>query len=1489
MKKIIFLLTLFLSSFELMYSQAPVPPNDLNWVSSIRYDLLGTTIGKSVNYFNSLGKSTQSQSWDITTQKIWNSETRYDYHGRPALQTLSAPIGDSFSYQSNFIKKSNGGTYTIADYEADPLNPTTVGNASNSLGRYYSTLNTDAFHEGNKYQDITSYPFSRTVYSKLNPGKIKAVVGGNKTDTNNDGVIDHRDKWLQTYSFTMPAPGQATGVSKTVSRDVHGVEVVVFTDAEGNTIKAARSGDEDGIKPKRTVYSSIKELGYVDVHIPTGCSGITVYDPRSLQYTVYNLITESIVSNYSLSRLSPGFYRIAVRNINNYTYNRYAEIRVRHQINYYDFTTNTYDKVGRLLRSTQPNSSALVSQFKYNSLGQLLETTSPDEGKAQFKYRKDGQIRFSQNSKQKEAAEFSYTNYDPLGRPIESGVLTADFSEANPETDAMPTGTKKEQQFTLYDTPDITGLEALKSSGQLSRRYRSQKYVAGNVSKTWTQNPDTNTTWYSYDAYGRVTWIIQDIEGLGLKTIHYGYDFAQGQVTTVEYQKHKADERFIHRYSYNDAGQLTQVETSIDNQSFVVQATYEYYETGALKRTELAEGIQGTDYVYNLNGQLKSINHPALSAAKDPGEDANDLFGMQIDYHAFDYARTQNTNITTASIGTDQFNGNIKNTRWNTSGSLPTPREHVYSYDYNKNNWLTDANFSATENDANGIQADIQSTAIVNLGQTLPLEASNSIRLLPGFHAKTGSVFSAKIVEAPIVIPEGDYDVNNITYDANGNIQTLNRNGYTGNGTNAMDNFTYNYKAGTNQLATITDANDNPDANRYNDLKSQGNSASTNYIYNSIGQLKTNLQDQIGYEYNAAGLVTKINSFYRSKTSSWSSIYNNGFNTLADTQTVSQWIFRKDNPFEETSSELAFIYGGSILETDDELILQESSGNPNEILQDHDRITETVIGIGDKTPKGPISGCLNLTQTYGASVELTMDNATAIRNLSVVPHIYHKLDLDVIVKHSMKGDTDQIKHPAGAIITIKDANGLVLGTVAYNSPNPVLSQVIGETNSACAPFFTEHANFEFIPTTSTISIEVQRDSASGGRVHIDNIHLQVATKVQLTFFYDDRGQRVRKEASFYSDIIITYYVRDAAGSVMAIYKKGGRGYPLALKENPIYGSSRLGVHYRQSNTDAYQLTDHLGNVRAVIMKNGENAVSLTAKTDYYPFGMPMPNRNLEGNYRYKYQGQEKDPETGKEAFELRLWDSRIGRWLTPDPYGEFSSPYVGMGNNPITTIDIDGGKIYVTNKAGISYEYKNGSLYDKNGNIYSGDDKFLNATRAALGKLDYATSSYAINDGKIEKTGTIHRLVKSDDIYAIVYKRGAHKTGGRIYIDNKATVSTPTAAGIKKSPYEITLAHELGHLYSKNNGFYNGNEWFNIEGQSRTFDENFASHWENIFRSALDLPLRTHYGVFDGKPYEPSKLFWPRGAFFHKPVSTIAPKPIITLEVGPLIQGEIEH
>src|SRR5271154_144940 len=62
-------------------------------------------------------------------------------------------------------------------------------------------------------------------------------------------------------------------------------------------------------------------------------------------------------------------------------------------------------------------------------------------------------------------------------------------------------------------------------------------------------------------------------------------------------------------------------------------------------------------------------------------------------------------------------------------------------------------------------------------------------------------------------------------------------------------------------------------------------------------------------------------------------------------------------------------------------------------------------------------------------------------------------------------------------------------------------------------------------------------------------------------------------------------------------------------------------------------------------------------------------------YRYGYQGQyaEKDSVTNWNAFELRMYDARFGRWLSPDPYGQFSSPYLAMGNNPVSGTDPNGG------------------------------------------------------------------------------------------------------------------------------------------------------------------------------------------------------------------------
>jgi RHS repeat-associated protein len=56
-----------------------------------------------------------------------------------------------------------------------------------------------------------------------------------------------------------------------------------------------------------------------------------------------------------------------------------------------------------------------------------------------------------------------------------------------------------------------------------------------------------------------------------------------------------------------------------------------------------------------------------------------------------------------------------------------------------------------------------------------------------------------------------------------------------------------------------------------------------------------------------------------------------------------------------------------------------------------------------------------------------------------------------------------------------------------------------------------------------------------------------------------------------------------------------------------------------------------------------------------------------------YGGMEKDGETNFTNFELRQYDPRLGRWFNPDPMGQFYSPYLAMGNNPISMTDPTGG------------------------------------------------------------------------------------------------------------------------------------------------------------------------------------------------------------------------
>lgn len=75
--------------------------------------------------------------------------------------------------------------------------------------------------------------------------------------------------------------------------------------------------------------------------------------------------------------------------------------------------------------------------------------------------------------------------------------------------------------------------------------------------------------------------------------------------------------------------------------------------------------------------------------------------------------------------------------------------------------------------------------------------------------------------------------------------------------------------------------------------------------------------------------------------------------------------------------------------------------------------------------------------------------------------------------------------------------------------------------------------------------------------------------------------------------------------------------------------------------------------------------------------MPPGSKGSKPTFSFGYQGEwaEKDRDNDWTEFDLRHYDADLGRWMVPDPYDQFHSPYLAMGNIPQQAIDPDGGAV----------------------------------------------------------------------------------------------------------------------------------------------------------------------------------------------------------------------
>ena len=89
--------------------------------------------------------------------------------------------------------------------------------------------------------------------------------------------------------------------------------------------------------------------------------------------------------------------------------------------------------------------------------------------------------------------------------------------------------------------------------------------------------------------------------------------------------------------------------------------------------------------------------------------------------------------------------------------------------------------------------------------------------------------------------------------------------------------------------------------------------------------------------------------------------------------------------------------------------------------------------------------------------------------------------------------------------------------------------------------------------------------------------------------------------------------------------------------------------------------------------------AIIEETHYYPYGMKIAGisarafNKLPNKYNFQGDYSEDEEESGYNDFDLRTYDAQIGRWIQQDPYDEFASGYLGMGNDPVNSVDEDGG------------------------------------------------------------------------------------------------------------------------------------------------------------------------------------------------------------------------
>ena len=274
-------------------------------------------------------------------------------------------------------------------------------------------------------------------------------------------------------------------------------------------------------------------------------------------------------------------------------------------------TTYTYDKMGNMTKVT--NGLNQSTSYEYDSFGNVTKQTLPGGGVTTYTYDTLGRLNVETDALNK-SRYVSYYKFDE--RPLKSKDKSGNVTQYTYDTVALTyTGgllrSKTVGSTTISYTYDHwLNIAEINDGGEIT----SYTYTGNNLLHTKTM-PDGKTITYEYDKAknvdkvtdysGKVTNYSYDnanrlalVWGDGVD-ISYQYSNAQGLVSRVTYGSSSNTQD----YTYNNAGEITQVTRKIGSSS--VPYNYVYDDNGNLLQ-ETEDGVVANAYTYDEVNRLKT-------------------------------------------------------------------------------------------------------------------------------------------------------------------------------------------------------------------------------------------------------------------------------------------------------------------------------------------------------------------------------------------------------------------------------------------------------------------------------------------------------------------------------------------------------------------------------------------------------------------------------------------------------------------------------------------------------------------------------------------------------------------------------------------------------------------------------------------------------------------------------------------------------------------